>query len=73
MADCVILLREGDEERASEIVQAFAERTGLEGEEVQGGTSFSLEGEEHEVEVVQTLNEIDPDWSEHLALGDPAG
>lgn len=71
MADRVILLARGDEDRASEIIEAFGERTGLEAGEVDGGASFSLAGEEHEVEVVQTLDEIDPSWADHLALGDP--
>lgn len=72
MADRVILLDQGDGPRASAIINAFAERTGLEPEEIEGGASFPIEGEEHEIDIVRTLDEIDPDWTDHLALGDPA-
>ena len=71
MANQVILPREGDERRADEIIRAFAERTGLEPQQIDGGTSFPIEGAEHATNVVQTLDEIDPDWTEHVALGDP--
>jgi hypothetical protein len=31
-----------------------------------------LDGEDHRIEVVQALTDIDEDWSEHLTLGSPA-
>jgi hypothetical protein len=71
MADRVILLREGDERRGAKIIGEFAEQTGLKAQEIDGGVSFSVEGAEHATNVVQTLDEIDPDWTEHIALGDP--
>jgi hypothetical protein len=74
MADEVILLPIGpDEDRFEQIIGEFAARTGLESSPVEGGGArFPVAGVEHAVPVVQTLSEIDPDWSEHLALGDPA-
>ncbi len=74
MADEVILLPVGpDGSRFEEIVDEFSSRTGLEFSELDGGGArFPLAGEDHAVPVVQTLTDIDPDWSEHLALGDPA-
>lgn len=71
MADRVILLREGDGRRADEIIRAFAERTGLEPLQIDGGMSFPIKGAEHTTNVVQTLDEIALDWTEHVALGDP--
>ena len=54
MADQVILLEQGDGRRASEILDAFGERTGLEAEEIEGGASFLIEGEQHKINIVQT-------------------
>jgi hypothetical protein len=72
VADKLTLLPRGDERRAREIVVEFAERTGLTPEVLPGGgASFSLAGEDHRIEVVQTLTEIDPSWSECVALGAP--
>jgi hypothetical protein len=71
MAGQVILLREGDPQHADEIIGAFAEQTGLQAREIDGGASFLIKGSEHAINVIQTLDEIDPDWTEHVALGDP--
>ncbi|HEY3667479.1 MAG TPA: hypothetical protein VGL19_15840 [Polyangiaceae bacterium] len=71
MASQVILLREDDERRADEIIGAFAEQTGLEARQTDGGASFAIDGAAHAINVIQTLDEIDPDWTEHVALGDP--
>jgi hypothetical protein len=70
MADVITLIpRDEDGER---IADAFAEQTGLEAEEADGRRIFTVDGTEHEIEVVQTLDGIDEDWTQHVALGDPA-
>jgi hypothetical protein len=71
MADRIVMLGRDDGSRSREIIEAFAQRTGLEAVEIDGGAEFAVSGEDHRVPVVQTLNEIDPGWAEHLALGDP--
>jgi hypothetical protein len=75
MADRIVLIPQGDDEaRAREIIDAFAEETGLRAEELSdGGVEFPLGPDDHEIEVVQTLNDIDSDWPEYLAVGDPEG
>ena len=71
MAERIVLLARGDESRAREIIDDFAQRTGLEPRDVDGGVEFPLSGDDHQVPVVQTLTEIDPGWTDHLAIGDP--
>lgn len=71
MAERIVLLARGDGERAQSLIREFAQRTGLEARPVEGGAEFPLSGEEHQVPVVQTLTEIDPAWTDHLAVGDP--
>ncbi|HYF28049.1 MAG TPA: hypothetical protein VD931_20060 [Baekduia sp.] len=61
-----------DPHAAAAIIARFGEETGLEGEDTpEGGRIFDVD-DDHEIEVVQTLDEIDPDWPEHIALEDPA-
>lgn len=71
MSDRVVLLNRDSDDHAQEIIAAFAQRTGLESQPIEGGTAFLIGAHDHGVEIVQTLNEIDPQWSEHLYLGDP--
>ena len=71
MAERIVLLSRGDGSRAREIIDSFAQRSGLEPQDVDGGVEFPLSGSDHEVPVVQTLTEIDPGWPDHLALGEP--
>jgi hypothetical protein len=71
MAERIVLLTRGEGPRAREIIDSFAQRSGLEPRDVDGGVEFPLSGDEHAVPVVQTLTEIDPGWTDHLALGDP--
>ena len=71
MADTITLIAQDEEGRR--IVEAFAEETGLDAEDDgEGRHVFAVEGDEHEIEVVQTLDGIDADWNEHIALEDPA-
>lgn len=71
MADQIILLTRDDQAQA--IVDAFAERTGLQPEPVDGGVAFPLADGDHAIPVTQTLTDIDAGWADHVALGDPAG
>jgi hypothetical protein len=32
---------------------------------------YALEGEDHQIEIVETLTDIDPEWSQHIALEQP--
>ena len=70
MADQIILTKlDADADR---IIDAFADRTGLDREEHGDHAHFPIEGAEHEIDVVQTLTEIDEDWTEHVGVGDPS-
>jgi hypothetical protein len=73
VADELILLTRGDRASAESLFQAFAERTGLSAEPIEGGVRFALAGEDHAIRITQTLNSIDPHWSEHVELGQPGG
>ncbi|WP_205697700.1 hypothetical protein [Conexibacter sp. SYSU D00693] len=73
MASTITLIPKGDRETAARILDEFAEETGLTGTETEdGGRVFDVEGTEHEIPFVQTLDEIDPTWTEHLEFSDPA-
>ena len=57
---------------AEEIIRRFARETGLEGEDVGAAYVFEVEHPGgHQVHVTQTLDEIDPDWPEHVGFADP--
>jgi hypothetical protein len=70
MADTFTLIPQDD--AGERIVERFAEKTGLDVEEDDGRHVFDVEGVEHEIPFVQTLDEIDEDWNEHLEIGEPA-
>jgi hypothetical protein len=72
MADTVTLLRRGDPDAAEQIIQAFAEQTGLSAREAEDGRVFEIEGSEHSIDIVQTLNGIDAAWEDHVALQMPS-
>lgn len=72
MADRIILLGDEDSTEARHIIDRFAEETGIEPTEDGGTWTFELSADDHDIDVTQTLNEIDPDWPERLELGDPA-
>lgn len=72
MPDLLVLVKQSEGPRAENIIRRFAERTGLEPEQDGGSVTFLLRPEDHQIEVVRTLTEIDPEWAEHLALRDPA-
>jgi hypothetical protein len=71
MADTLILIPQDDE--AERILDEFEEQTGLEPDEGDDDARvYPLEGEDHRIEVVQALTDIDEDWAEHVTLGSPA-
>jgi hypothetical protein len=70
MADTITLIP--TDEEGERIIGAFAERTGLDGEEDGGRHVFDIEGTEHEIPFVQTLDEIDEDWADHVEIEQPA-
>jgi hypothetical protein len=70
MADQIILTKL--DEDADRILDAFAERTGLEREDHDEHAHFALDdADDHEIDVVQTLTDIDEDWTDHVGVGDP--
>jgi hypothetical protein len=74
MADTITFLPKDDE--GERILDEFEQQTDLETEagEEDGAAArvYSLEGSDHRVEIVQTLTDINPEWSEHIALEMPA-
>jgi hypothetical protein len=55
------------------ILDAFEEQTGLESEKPDDGSRvYPLEGDDHQVKVVQTLNDIDERWADHITPEAPA-
>jgi hypothetical protein len=57
---------------AERILDEFEERTGLASETSEDDTRvFPLNGEDHGVDVVQTLTDIDARWTDHLAVQAP--
>lgn len=72
MADTITFLPKDD--AGERILDEFEQQTDLEassgGDE--SARAYALAGEDHRVEIVQTLTDIDPKWSEHIALEMPA-
>jgi hypothetical protein len=71
MAEELVFLTNGENERGEAILEAFAERTGLASQAITGGVRFELGEDDHQVKVVETLTDIDSHWSRHLTLGEP--
>ncbi len=74
MADRIILLADSasDAGEAQHLIDRFAEAVDIEPEPVEGGYAFELSPEDHAIDVTRTLNDLDPRWTDHLSLGDPA-
>jgi hypothetical protein len=71
MANTITLIAQDDEAEA--ILDEFEERTGLEPEEGDDETRvYPIEGADHRIEIIETLDEIDEHWPRHVALGSPA-
>jgi hypothetical protein len=69
MADQIILTKL--DEDADRILDAFEEQTGLHGDDEGDRRRFDVAGSGHTVDVVQTLTDIDEDWTEHVGVADP--
>jgi hypothetical protein len=72
MATTLTLIPQDDE--GEKILDEFEVRTGLEPEETgdEDERIYPLEGEDHRIEIVETLDDIDAEWTQHLSLGSPA-
>lgn len=72
MADTITFLPKDDE--GERILDEFEQQTDLEATEGgdESARAYALEGEDHRIEIVETLNGIDAGWSEHIALQMPA-
>ena len=71
MASEIILIPKDDD--GERILDQFEERTGLEpelGDEDE--RVYPIEGDDHRIEIVETLDDINTDWTKHLALGQPS-
>jgi hypothetical protein len=54
------------------VLDEFEQRTALRAERSADRRIYALEGEDHRIEIVRTLDDIDPEWSRHLAMELPA-
>jgi hypothetical protein len=71
MAQTITLTKLDDD--ADQIIDRFARETGLEGEDSDDARIFEIDdAAEHDVDVTQTLDSIDPDWPQHVGFADPA-
>jgi hypothetical protein len=58
--------------RADEILDEFEARTGLRAEDDKQRRVFGVNSpEEHEIKVVETLTQVDTNWSDHLGFDSP--
>ncbi len=67
------MVTRGDERRGWRIIDAFAERTGLEARRSERVAEFLLRPGLRDVQVVATLTDIDREWRRHVALGPLTG
>lgn len=65
----IVLVVRGDGERGWRIIDAFAERTGLEARRSHRVAEFLLGTESREVQIVATLTDIDHEWRHYVELG----
>ena len=70
MTNEIILTKLDDE--ADRIIEAFAERAGLHSDDEGDRVHFDV-SHDHELDVIQTLSEVDEDWPEHVGVADPEG
>jgi hypothetical protein len=71
MASTIILISQDDD--GEKILDQFEERTGLEAEKGDDDERiYPIEGDDHRIEIVETLDDIDTEWPKHVALGSPA-
>jgi hypothetical protein len=67
----IVMVARGDQRRAWRIIDAFAERTGLEARRSERVAEFTLRAGQRDIQVVATLTDIDRDWRHHIDLGPP--
>src|SRR5689334_7089661 len=65
----IVLVARGDEHRAWHIIDAFAERTGLEARRSHRVAEFLVGTGSREIQVVATLSDIDREWRHYVELG----
>jgi hypothetical protein len=72
MATTLTLIPQDDD--GEKILDEFEVRTGLEPEQTGDDDEriYPLEGEDHRIEIVETLDDIDTEWTHHVSLGSPA-
>jgi hypothetical protein len=71
MASTITLIPQDDD--GERILAEFEDRTGLEPELADDDARiYDVEGDEHRLEIVETLDDIDDAWTEHVSLGSPA-
>jgi hypothetical protein len=72
MADQVIVEALDGCDDTERILTEFELRTGLAADVRGDARYYEINGEQHRTRLVQTLNDIDPRWAEHLAFRLPA-
>lgn len=72
MAGQIIIQKLDASEQADRILDEFESRTGLRGDVEDDARYYELHDEEHRKQIVQTLTDIDPGWTDHLGFRLPA-
>ncbi|HEY6762323.1 MAG TPA: hypothetical protein VI318_22680 [Baekduia sp.] len=73
MATTITFIPQDDE--GERILDEFEQQTSLDaepGEDDASSRTYPLEGDDHRIEIIETLDDIDPEWTEHVALESPA-
>jgi hypothetical protein len=71
MATSITFIPQDDE--GERILDELEQQTQLEPEDGgDGARIYALEGEDHRIEIVETLDDIDGDWAQHIAVEPPA-
>lgn len=67
MATTITLIAQDDE--GERILDEFEQQTSLEAElGDDAARMYPLEGDDHRIEIIQTLDDIDAQWPQHIAL-----
>ena len=55
------------------ILDELEQQTSLEAQDGEDAARvYPLDGDDHRVEIIETLDDIDADWAQHIALESPA-
>jgi hypothetical protein len=68
VADQIILQKLDSSAEADRILDEFERRTGLRADVQEDGRSYALHDEDHRTQIVQTLTQIAPRWTDHLGF-----